>query len=49
MYRYKRIIGDALRSRRPATQTSGVMIAVNVLNIMTELGQPESVAITAQK
>ena len=42
MYRYKSIIGDRLRAR-----TAGALIAVNVLNQMTELGTPESVAIRA--
>ncbi len=45
VYRYKRIIGDRLRARRPEAQTKEAMIAVSVLNRMTELGVPESVAV----
>jgi hypothetical protein len=45
MYRYKPIIGDSLRSRRFEAQTTEGMIAVNVLNRMTQLGMPESVAV----
>ena len=45
MCRHKRIIGDALRSRKPDTQKREAMIAVNVLNRMTTLGTPESVAV----
>ncbi|MFT5432191.1 MAG: hypothetical protein ACI9OJ_002889 [Myxococcota bacterium] len=48
MYRYKRIIGDALRSRRPEAQKKEAMIAVNVINKMTTLGMPRSVAIVQQ-
>jgi hypothetical protein len=47
MYRYKRIIGDALRSRKPDTQKKEMLIAVNVINMMTGLGMPESVAVVA--
>ena len=44
MSRYKRIIGDTLRSHtRPAQETR---IAVNVLNRMLDLGRPESVRTT---
>ena len=42
--RYKRVIGDALRSRTEGRQTE-VAIAVCVLNRMLELGRPESVRI----
>ena len=45
MYRHKRVIGDALRSRKPDAQKREAMIAVNVLNRMTTLGTPESVAV----
>ena len=41
--RYKRVIGDALRSRTDARQATEVVIAVRVLNRMLELGRPESV------
>ncbi|MFT7624947.1 MAG: hypothetical protein ACI9WU_004138, partial [Myxococcota bacterium] len=47
MYRYKRIIGDALRSRTPDAQKREVLIAVNVLNRMTQIGMPESVPVAA--
>jgi hypothetical protein len=43
--RYKRVIGDALRSRTDRRQTSEVAIAVQALNRMLELGRPESVRI----
>ena len=45
MYRYKSIIGDRLRARTAGAQETEALIAVNVLNRMTELGTPESVAI----
>ncbi len=47
MFRYKNIIGDKLKARRLKTQTTEAAIAVNVLNRMTILGTPESVAIVA--
>jgi hypothetical protein len=43
--RYKRVIGDALRSRADQRQAPEVAIAVNALNRMLELGRPESVRI----
>ena len=45
MYRYKQIIGDRLRARTAGSQATEAMIAVNMLNRMTELGNPESVVI----
>jgi hypothetical protein len=39
--RYKRVIGDALRSHTDGRQTTEVAIAVGVLNRMLELGRPE--------
>jgi hypothetical protein len=39
--RYKRVIGDALRSRTKGRQTTEVAIAVASLNRMLELGWPE--------
>ena len=39
--RYKRVIGDALRSRTKGRQTTEVAIAVASLNRMLELGRPE--------
>ena len=47
MFRYKRIIGDSLRSKRPEAQSAEAKIAVEVLNKMTLLGRPESVKIVA--
>ena len=44
--RYKRLIGDALRSHTAGRQATEVAIAVVVLNRMLELGRPESVRIT---
>jgi len=41
--RYKRVIGDALRSRTEGRQTIEVAIAVASLNRMLELGRPEYV------
>ena len=41
--RYKRVIGDALRSRTDRRQATEVAIAVRALNRMLELGRPESV------
>ena len=43
--RYKRVIGDALRSRTDRRQTTEVAIAVYALNCLLELGRPESVRI----
>jgi hypothetical protein len=43
--RYKRVIGDALRSRTDSHQATEVTIAVHALNRMLELGRPESVRI----
>ncbi len=43
--RYKRVIGDALRSRTDGRQATEVAIAVRVLNRMLELGRPKSVRI----
>ena len=44
--RYKRVIGDALRSRTNGRQTTEVAIAVASLNRMLELGRPEYVRLT---
>ena len=43
--RYKRVIGDTLRSQTDGPQATEVAIAVGVLNRMLELGRPESVRI----
>src|SRR3954447_7166281 len=41
--RWKRVIGDGLRSQTDGRQASEVAIAANVLNQMLELGRPEYV------
>ena len=41
--RFKRIIGDGLRSRTDQRRTTEVAIGVNALNRMLELGRPEYV------
>jgi len=43
--RFKRVIGDGLRSRTDERQTTEMDVAVQVLNRMLELGRPESVRI----
>jgi DDE family transposase len=43
--RYKRVIGDALRSRTHRRQVTEAAIAVNALNRMLEFGRPKSVRI----
>ena len=45
MSRYKRVIGDALRSRTDGRRATEVAIAVCVLNRMLQLGRPKSVRI----
>ena len=44
-FRYKSIIGEALRARAPGGQVAEALLACNVLNRMTELGTPESYSI----
>ena len=44
--RYKRVIGDALRSPTDGRQTTEVAIAVASLNRMLQLGRPEYVRLT---
>jgi len=43
--RYKRVIGDSLRSRTHRRQVTEAAIAANALNRMLELGRPKSVRI----
>ena len=43
--RFKRVIGDGLRSRTDRRRSSEVAIAVSVLNRMLDLGRPEYVRI----
>jgi hypothetical protein len=45
MSRWKRVIGDGLRSRTGGRQDTEVAIATNVPNRMLELGRPEYVRI----
>ena len=44
-FRYKSILGGALRARSPAGQVAEALVACNVLNQMTDLGRPDSYAI----
>ena len=41
-FRYKSIIGEALRARSPGGQAGEALLACNVLNQMTARGRPES-------
>jgi len=41
--RWKRVIGDALRSQTDARQATEVAVAVNVLNRMLQMGRPNYV------
>ncbi len=41
-FRYKSIIGDAVRARSPGGQAAEALLACNVLNQMTDLGRPQS-------
>ena len=43
--RWKRVIGEGLRSQTDGRQATEVAIAVGVLNRMLELGRPEYVRI----
>ena len=43
--RFKRVIGDSLRSRTDRRRTTEVAIAVQALNRMLELGRPKSIRI----
>ena len=43
--RYKRVIGDALRSRTDPGRATEVAVGVHVLNRMLEFGRPESVRV----
>ena len=44
-FRYKSIVGEALRARTPKGQRVEARLACNVLNRMTELGRPGSYSI----
>lgn len=41
IFRWKRVIGGALRSRTDGRQATDVAIATNVLNRLLDLGRPE--------
>jgi hypothetical protein len=43
--RYKRVIGDSLRSRTHRRQVTEAAVATNALNRMLEFGRPKSVRI----
>jgi hypothetical protein len=45
MSRYKRIIGDGLRSHTDGRRATEVNVGVHVLNRMLALGRPDSVRI----
>ena len=44
-FRYKSVIGDRLNARHPKAMAVETATACNILNRMTELGRPSSVAI----
>ncbi len=43
--RWKRVIGDGLRSQTDGRQASEIAIAAGVLNRMLELGRPEYIRV----
>ena len=45
MSRFKKVIGDGLRSHADERRATEVEVAVHVLNRMIDLGRPESVRI----
>lgn len=45
VYRFKQLIGRALRARRLANQRTEARLGCQILNRMTRLGMPESVAV----
>ncbi len=45
-FRYKSIIGDGLRAKTPGGRTVEALLACNVLNTMTDMGRPDSYAIS---
>jgi hypothetical protein len=46
-FRYKAIVGDRLRARHVDAQKAEALIACNILNRMTDLGRPASVAVAS--
>ena len=47
MFRFKTLVGDSLRSRTFDQQNTEILIGVALLNQMTDLGIPASVATRA--
>ena len=45
MSRFKRVIGDALRSHTDERRATEVEVVVHVLNRMLDLGRPHSVRV----
>jgi len=43
--RFKRVIGDGLRSRTDRRRATEISVAVNALNRMLELGRPDYIRI----
>ncbi|MBP2316127.1 hypothetical protein J2852_005492 [Azospirillum soli] len=43
--RFKRVIGDALRSHTEGAQATEIVVAVEVLNRMLDFGRPKSVRV----
>ena len=48
LYRFKQLIGRVLRARRLATQRTEARLGCQILNRMTALGMPESVAVAVR-
>ena len=46
-FRRKSITGHRLRARHPKSQEAEASLACNILNLMTEIGRPESISIGA--
>ena len=46
-FRYKTILGGRFRARGPAAQVVEARVACDILNRMTELGRPESFAVSS--
>ena len=44
-FRYKSIIGGALRAQTPGWQTAEALLACNILNAMTDMGRPACYAV----
>ena len=46
-FRYKSVLGGALKARNSIAQTREAMIGCHILNRMAELGRPESYAVVS--